>query len=223
MLLKAFISYSHHDRQIAAQVKDYLKDYNIESFLAHEDINVSQEWKNRIIKELNQVSIFIPLLSDAFKKSEWAPQEIGFAYKKRNMLIIPLSIDETNPFGFISDIQGKKIPTNGDYYDLLVEPIITRFPHAIIPKLIERLAGARDFRTAEKRMSALVSHFPEFDNAEILNFIDASIKNGQIWDAADCKREYIPQFLEMHRSKIPAAKLRKIRSLIKYPKTQGKK
>ena len=100
--MKAFISYSTTDKQIAGQVKTILNEYRVDAFLAHEDINVSQEWKDRIIQELNQSSIFVPLLSAAFKQSDWAPQEIGLAFaRSEEVLFIPLFVDGTVPFGFI--------------------------------------------------------------------------------------------------------------------------
>ena len=200
--MKAFISYSTIDKHIAGQIKAILDEHRVESFLAHEDINVSVAWKDRIVEELTDSKIVIPLLSASFKESEWAPQEIGFAFSRGNALFIPLSIDGTMPFGFISHIQGKRIPDAGVSRDLLIDPIMERFPHGIIPGLIERLADAKSFRGAEKLMQPLVSYFSQFDEAEINAFAAASIGNGQIWDAGECRQNYLPQFLDLHRTKL---------------------
>jgi len=214
MQLRAFISYSNQDRLVASKVKEFLAEYNIEGFLAHEDINVSEEWRGRIIEELNQARVFVPLLSAAFKQSEWASQEMGFALAK-NALIIPLSIDGTAPFGFVAAVQGRRIPSNPDYYPLLIDPIISNLPHEIFPVLIEKLSHAGNFRNAEALMRPLVPFFAAFNNTEIESFVDACIGNGQIWDAADCKTIYIPQFIQMHRAKIHAEKLEELTHLIK--------
>lgn len=61
MQLKAFISYSTADKLLAGQVKAILNEYGIVGFLAHDDIHVSQEWKDRLIQELNETNIIIPL------------------------------------------------------------------------------------------------------------------------------------------------------------------
>lgn len=212
--MKAFISYSTKDKRFGAAVKSVFDEIGIESFLAHDDLHVSEEWKIRILSELKSCKIFVPLLSKAFKKSDWCNQETGLIVNRRGVLVIPLSIDGTIPYGFIAAIQGKRIPENNDYFALLIEPIIVRFPHAILPKLIERLAGATSFRNAEALMLPLVSHFDEFSNAEIESFVDACMGNKQIWDAADCKMRYIPQFLDMHCTRIPVAKLRQLQRLI---------
>ncbi|MGO9018097.1 MAG: toll/interleukin-1 receptor domain-containing protein [Syntrophobacteraceae bacterium] len=204
--MKAFISYSTTDKQIAGRVKTVLSEHRINAFLAHEDISVSQEWKNRIVQELSQSAIFVPLLSAAFKQSDWASQEIGLAFASSDMLFIPLSVDGTNPFGFIAHIQSKRLPADGLYANLLIEPITSRFPHEIIPVLIERMASARSFRGAEASMSVLLPHFDKFTDGEINSFASASIKNAQIWSAADCCMKYLPVFLDKHWSRIDPQK-----------------
>ena len=206
--LRAFISYSTSDKLTAKQVKTVLDEHEIESFLAHEDISVSQEWRDRIIHELQRCNIFVPLLSAEFYKSEWAPPEIGLAFSRKHVvLFIPLSIDGTVPRGFISHIQGKRLSDSRDFRDPLIEPMLERFPHQIIPRLIKRLAGANSFRGAESLMSPLVPHFATFNSDEIDAFATTSIKNCQIWDAGLCATEFLPEFLRMHREKVAPDKL----------------
>lgn len=107
--ITAFVSYSTVDKIHGAKVKHILKQYGIRCFLAHEDLEVSEEWKIRILEELASCDIFIPLLSKAFKLSDWASQEIGIVSGRNDILIIPLSIDNTVPYGFIAHLQGKLI------------------------------------------------------------------------------------------------------------------
>ena len=213
--MKAFVSYSTIDKLIARQVKTALDEYQVDAFLAHEDINVSQEWKDRIIQELKQANIVVALLSVAFKQSDWAPQEIGLASARSDVLFIPLSVDGTISFGFISHIQSKLIPADGVHSDLFIEPIINRFPHHIIPALIERMAGARSFRGAEALMLPLVPHLDKFDDDEINAFATASIKNAQIWSAKECRDKYLPEFLNLHWSRLETNKFEALEYQIK--------
>ena len=69
--VKAFISYSHEDRVHGGQAKTALAEVCIVSFLAHEDLNVSDEWRERILEELRQCDLFVPLLSANFLASKW--------------------------------------------------------------------------------------------------------------------------------------------------------
>lgn len=214
---KAFISYATADKKVAGEVKRTLEKYDIKAFLAHEDINVSQNWKNRIISELKDCDIFIPLLSAAFRESDWAQQEIGFAFSldEDDLLIIPLSLDGTIPFGFINHIQGKPLASNGVIdTDLLVDPIAERFPREIIPALIDDMADSGGFRTAETRMLRLMPLLDKFENNEIDEFAKAVIGNGQILYANLCRKEYIPEFLQMHEDRLDSATYTALSDLI---------
>jgi hypothetical protein len=59
---QVFISYQTADKSIAGEIKKILEEYNINSFLAHEDLEVSVEWANEILKQINESTLFICLL-----------------------------------------------------------------------------------------------------------------------------------------------------------------
>jgi hypothetical protein len=187
---------------MAAEVKGALKELGITVFVAHDDLRVSEEWKKKILEELEAADIFVPLLSEHFKRSDWAPQELGYAVAK-GQLIIPLQIDETLPFGFISHLQSKRVSA-GSMRDLLIDPLVARFPRNTFRHLIDELAGASSYRGAEALMVPLVPHFAKFSAGEIRHFVDVCVENSEIWDAALCKIEYLPQFLKVNAKRIPA-------------------
>jgi TIR domain-containing protein len=224
--MKAFISYSYQDRTTAARIKKVLGDFEIEAFLAHDDIQVSQEWRNHIINDLKISQIFIPLLSQAFRASDWAPQELGIASIRRGVLIVPLSLDETIPFGFISHLQGRRLPKVGmevaTPLALVIDPIVQRFPQELIPHAITRLATSRGWRYSEEIMSLLVPHFPKLTDSQVHAITEAAISNGEIWNAADCAKKYLPKFIEINASRIPSQKLEVLRFQVEnqqwYPK-----
>lgn len=218
MALKAFISYSTTDKLIAAQVKTVLNSYRIESFMAHEDIRVTDDWKIRIIEELGMANVFIPLLSKAFKESNWAPQEIGIIFTRRDQVcIIPLQIDDTISFGFIANIQSERLPLGTVPENLIVDPLVRWFPRDLIPTMIQQLSRARDFRGAEALMLPMVPHFGRFNDEEIAEFARVSANEPQIWDAFLCRTDYLPKFIGMHRAKIPTETLKPL----EYQVTSG--
>lgn len=163
----AFISYSTKEKLYGAQVKRILVEYGIESFLAHEDLEVSEEWKERVLEELLYCDIFIPLLSKAFRKSDWAPQEIGVIAGRQDVAVIPLSIDGTMPFGFISHLQGKRISHDGISEKLLIPLLAKKHPHKIISSMIRGIVEAGTFRRAEATMKLLVHLFPALTDDEL--------------------------------------------------------
>ena len=105
--MKAFLSYSNSDRELAGQIKQALEDYGLSVFLAHEDIKPMAEWVKTIRDELKECDIFIPILTESFNESDWTDQETGIAFildKK----IIPLKFT-VDPHGFISRWQALKM------------------------------------------------------------------------------------------------------------------
>lgn len=217
--VKVFISYSTKDKHVGGKIKEILTSFGIECFMAHDDIGVSEEWKQRILYELNEADIFIPILSNNFKDSNWCSQEAGVACF-RDILLIPLSLDKNvNPYGFMSHRQGKLIKYPDIPLSYLINPIRYNFPAVrIFSGLIEKLRKVQDFREAEKFMGNLEPYFDKLKQDEINDIVDISIENRQIWDASKCKGEYIPEFIEINQDKIEENKLKELSNLI----TNGK-
>ncbi|MEQ1795578.1 MAG: toll/interleukin-1 receptor domain-containing protein [Nitrospira sp.] len=205
---RVFISYSTKEKATAAKVKDFLVSYRLKCFLAHEDLQVSEEWKERILEELLHCHIFIPLLSKSFRESEWAPQEIGVIAGRKTVAIVPIALDSTVPFGFISNIQGRTIPLTGLNEDLIITPLLKKCPRLIIPCMIERVRGAKSYRNAEAAMKPLAPYFGSLTGSELLALVDASIENDQVWSAGECRVDLLPKLIAANTSRISPDKLR---------------
>lgn len=201
-MLKGFISYSHTDRLVAAQVKAALTSLRVDAFMAHDDIHVSQQWQVRILTELRQMDVFVPLLSQAFLGSHWTAQEVGFAIARPEVLIIPASIDGSIPKGFLGSIQSQRLPdpVGAPFFrDSLAE----RYPRVVIGALIDDLAGARSFRGAEALFRPLLPYLERLTPDEAIRLAEVSTANGEIWDSGGCRTEYLPLFLQQNRQHIP--------------------
>lgn len=205
---RVFISYSTKNKTAAAAVRNLLVSYGMECFLAHDDLQISEEWKERILEELLRCNIFIPLLSKEFRESDWAPQEIGVVSGRRDIAIVPLSLDGTIPFGFISNIQGRVLPQTGVTPDLIITPLLKKFPRLIIPGMVNRVRSAGTFRDAEAAMKPLEPYFGSLTNTELIALIDASIENGQVWSATECRMKLLPKLIAINSGRIPPEKLK---------------
>lgn len=212
--MTAFISYSYLDREYARQTKEVLKEVGVTAFLAHEDLEVTEAWKERIVEELKVCDLFIPLLSKNFRSSEWAPQEAGFVVSRPEVRIAPLSIDETMPFGFIEHIQSGRIGENGVTRELLVIPLARQKPRTFLPGLIRIAVEAWSFRSAERRMHPLVPLFPLFTTQEAQTLAEGAAGNGQVWSAFRCRTEYLPEFIRVQGHQIPPATLKALQDRI---------
>lgn len=111
--IEIFFSYAHEDKVLAGKIADYLVKREIDVFLAHEDIEVSTEWRKEILKHLENDNILIALLTASYEESVWANQEAGYMIGKRGKTI-PLIVGETDikKFGFLESYQG--IPVKED-------------------------------------------------------------------------------------------------------------
>ena len=213
---RAFISYSHLDRVIGAQVKGVLEGVGIDTFLAHDDIEVSEQWRNRILQEMDLCHIFVPLFSKNFLSSNWAPQEAGYIVSRQEVAIAPLSIDGTIPTGFLAYLQGRRIPADGVTQELLVDPLARRIPRLIIPRLIKIAGDAGSFRFAESKVQPLVSLFPNFSPEEAQALAQAAVENRQIWSATLCREEYLPELVRVQKENIADETLRALRYQIEF-------
>jgi hypothetical protein len=195
--VRGFISYSHEDRKYAGQAKKVLGTFGIDAFLAHEDIHVSHDWRDRIIQELKKCELFLPLLSKSLLRSEWAPQEIGFIVSRPEVKIIPIALDETIAFGFISNIQSRRIDEEEVTSDFLLPALIHNFPRTIFPHLIDHVRTAGTFRTGEARLERLLPYFAELTPAEVRVLAENCVNNSQIWEAALCRDNYLPKLIRI--------------------------
>ena len=213
--LVAFISHSHIDREFAGQAKKVLSDAGVEAFVAHDDIEVSEKWKRRIRHELHRCDLFVPLLSKNFMGSEWTLQEVGFIASRSEVKIIPLSIDATFPFGFISDLQSGRIRDDRITSEDLTEPLAKHFPRQILPSLIRRVGNAHCFRDAESKMRSLLPLVKLLTKTEAQDLAESSARNDQVWAAWRCKEEYLPHFIRAHKGNIKAKTLRALEHQIR--------
>lgn len=200
--MKTFISYSTANKKQGRTIRLVLADIGIEYFLAHDSLIVSEEWQKRILSELRTCDIFIPLLSKSFKKSIWCDQESGFIINKRGVLIIPISLDGTLPYGFLAKIQAHRMKDKESIKNVLMRAIGKKWPVKIIEILLPSLEKAYSFRNAESVVALFVLYFRFFTKEQANKFAESWLDNRQVWDAALCKIEYLPKFLKLNKNKL---------------------
>jgi hypothetical protein len=205
--MKIFISYSSQQIYIAKRIKEFLDKIEMDSFLASDDIRTAEDWKERIIEELETCQIIIPILSKEFKKSDWCSQEIGiFSFLKKD--IIPISIDGTSSYGFIRHIQSNWIEPDVTA-ELRVAEGLVKCINDYQP-LISLLKNAGGFRYAENIFKAIEPYFDKIGKEDINLIINYSIENSQIWGAAKCIDVFIPKLLKIRKYEIDSNLIKKI-------------
>jgi hypothetical protein len=108
--LEVFLSYSNKDKEIAGKIATLLREKGVGVFLAHEDIEVSDEWRIEILKHLNNDNFLVSLLTENYEASTWANQEAGYMMGKggKNISLVVGNTD-IKKFGFLESLQGIKV------------------------------------------------------------------------------------------------------------------
>lgn len=193
----AFLSYQTADKGTAGRLRQVLAQLGIRSFLAHEDINVSDEWRLTILEEIAKVDIFICLLSKNYIQSAWCAQESGIA-AFRAVPVIPLSLDGTIPPGFIAHLQSVRINSDDIALDTLMPAFLKHdFPLAI-EFLVKQVGEAGNFRGAETHFQKILPHIHKMSNEQIKALLERSAENNQVHHASLCATSYIPPLLASH-------------------------
>jgi len=194
----AFISYQTDDKIVAGKLKQILSKIDIDSFLAHDDIEVSQEWRDKILQEIEICDLFICLLSKSYHNSPWCAQESGIVAYRADVTIIPLSLDGSIPKGFISHIQSAKLRFS---YITLIDliPGLSRFNQKIaIDANIHLVEWSRSYRAAEMAFKMLIPHVDQLTEEQATRLLQVSRCNDQVHHAALCAKEYLPPLLEKY-------------------------
>lgn len=191
-----FISYAHADRHRAAEVKSIFDDVGFDSFMAHEDIGVSQVWRNEIMKQLRACDAVVCLFSENLYASHWCLQETGIAsyrHDHENIGLILLSLDGKVSPGCLSHLQSPRIKGAEITWADLAPGLATFMVESDLNDISIAWAGkAFNYRDAEARLGTLMPHLPNMTLLQVDELLRLSEENGQIWDAARCKTTYLP-------------------------------
>lgn len=101
-----FISYAEEDKILAGKIKNQLEELGFKAFLAHEDIEPTARWRDRIISDLTTAHIFLALMTKEYIRKQYTEQECGFALALgKRILSICVDVKPTE-MGFCSEFQG---------------------------------------------------------------------------------------------------------------------
>jgi TIR domain-containing protein len=220
--LKVFISYSTKNKRYANKIKEFFSNIEVNSFLAENDIETSEEWRERIFEELISSNIFIFVLSEEFKHSKWCGQEAGMAFLKRKLnqgLIFPISIDGTEPYGFFDIFQAK--PCKNDTMIKTLNIIDKEYSTNLSEKMdsyrsekinykIEDLLKANSFIDASNVLYALTKNLDFMIIDQANKIFEYSSINDQVYNCYKCEKHLKIIFNKFKNDKINVKYLEKL-------------
>ena len=190
--MHTFISYQTEDKKVAGKVKSILEEIGISSFMAHEDIHVSEEWRLKILEEIGKASIFLSLWSKDYYKSWWCIQESGIASFRKEMTIIPLSIDGSIPQGFASNVQATKIEPETIGVTDILPGLVKANSDFGINLILSIIKKSYSFRQAEENFLIILPFVEQLTLAQGKKLLEISVSNDQILHASLCASKYLP-------------------------------
>ncbi len=197
---KIFISYTSSTKEIATKLKREFMDLGMSAFVAHEDIQVTEQWQEIILKALSSMDVFLPILSEGFKKSEFCDQELGFAVARRRLhqaiacseapvpIIIPFMFDETTPYGFISNEQAAKVNPVQDASKKVLETLLSKRFDLWFESFVGRVRKSPNFGHSNAIL------MPELEKIETISMeqarkliaaVDGNRQASKAWDFMD--------------------------------------
>ena len=185
-----FLSHATHDKNIASTLKEKLACFEINVFLAHDDLKGGVIWDDELNSEIKNCDIFMVLLSKQYHKASYTDQELGIGLAN-NKTIIPISIDGTMPYGFIKKIQS--ILCEPEFDDKTIHALLELIAiHSdsgkitidqIINKIINSLTNSTTYNQSIE-CSKQLSLYSQFTDNQINDIARASINNNQIYRSA---------------------------------------
>lgn len=185
---KLFLSHTSANKVLAKEIRDRLRAFGIDTFVAHEDIKPTKEWEEEIELALNTCDGMLVLDTPDFIESEFCDQEVGFAMG-RGLLIISVMQGAT-PHGFVSKWQGlpgeegegAAIRLGTGIYDILTEHEKSRAKMAAAT--VNRYANSTSFENAKANTRRLFKIPKELWTDAMVEEVErAGTDNTQLADA----------------------------------------
>lgn len=182
--IRVFISHMAEYRALAAQIRDGLTDFEIASFVAHEDIEPTREWQTEIERALFSMDMLVALLTEGFKESNWTDQEVGVAIGRRVPIVsVALGVD---PYGFIGKYQAiRGISKDRDQILDRILGVLFKIDgvrEEAVDAFIKKVAGANSYDHA----NSLARYLPMIDQLspdQEQELVKAFNTNSQVYDA----------------------------------------
>ena len=180
--IETFLSHSNKDKKIARIFADNLSVYGFKVFVAHDDIQLGEQWEETLKESIKNCELFLVLLSENFHPSRFTDQEIGIAIAF-NKQIFPIRIDETKPYGFMSKFQAKKISIKIDHSQIkLLAQRLSSFTNErinVIDRIIDQLCHAESFNSANT-ISEILFEYTNFTHNQVNKIAQAFVSNSQV-------------------------------------------
>lgn len=179
--LRAFISHTSANKTLAAAIRDELNCLGIAAFVAHEDIRPTLDWRTEVIHALSTMNLFIAMLTEDFRQSEWTDQEVGAAVV-RGVTIYSADFG-LKPYGFLAPYQAARY-RNPDATTIAQDVFGASASNPELAKsakasFVSALESSVSYHDSDQILS-LMPKFESFTSSEEVAFLRAFNLNKQV-------------------------------------------
>jgi hypothetical protein len=193
---RLFLSHISAHKQFVSRVKLALIPYGVSAFVAHEDIEPTEEWVKVIEASLASCHALAAFLTKDFRNSKWCDQEVGYCFR-RKIQILPIRLGE-DPHGFLAQFQGLPGSKNPKTVAEQIFAVLAKKPEtasAMAWALTAKFAESNTYNEARDNFDLLEQVETKWPK-ELLNRIKRAAKeNSQISDHFTVPAR-LKQFLE---------------------------
>ena len=174
---RVFLSHKSEVKKETAELKDTLEIYGVTAFVAHENIQPTQQWLKEIENALKTSDAFVALLTEKFHDSEWTDQEVGFALCG-GIKTIPVKIDKINPRGFLGKFQAINCAWSNAPLEII--KILIK-EELMLDAYIRKINDCPDYDAGNK-LSCVLPFIENMTDKQVNDILTAYNSNSQIHD-----------------------------------------
>jgi hypothetical protein len=174
--VKLFLSHKSSVKADVTKLKQSLAKCGIAAFVAHEDIEPTQEWQREIERALFSMDALAALLTQDYHDSEWTDQEVGVAIG-RGVPLVAVRL-ECDPYGLMGKGQGLGGCTWSDPDSAAIKIFHTlrkclQDKSRLIECAIAAYSESRSWEESVWRIEQLLSMFESLTSDQVTRVIEA--------------------------------------------------
>ena len=179
-----FASHQSADKVVVAQLKSALSEFGIETFVAHEDIEVSKQWLRVVEAGLQTCEGLVACIGTQFHSSTWTDQEVGWVVGRR-VPVVSWCLDACDPYGFLGQYQALKPrgkALEGVASDLVDAFLKSTAADRVGNSIVRSLATSTNWADAKKRVRYL-QRLPQLSPPQVQDLETALESNFELRNA----------------------------------------
>lgn len=200
--LTIFLSYATAQKGVAGELKSWFEGLaGIETFVAHDDMVGGSQFLEEILSGIKSADLFICILSDGYRASDYCDQELGIAFAL-NKKILPIRYS-LKPYGFImgthafTPIFNPKIDT-GRLFNDIIAPLLKEkdknLKTKLLNTLVSKLVESESYDQSYKLISLLLNNAHELGKSQVNSILKAHKINNNIAKAYNIQ-EFIKKLI----------------------------